>query len=172
MASGGRPSRRKRPSEPVRVVVISAGAWYTLQKPGFGAGSHAYGTLYYATLGTFLAVVAAGTVLSLLTTLRAIGGQFSRRAERVRELLRRLRQAILFWADADLEPSYKDGSLGSQSTENNGLTSVYEISAATSGGMSGGPVVDDSGSVMGFVDFKNATETQAFNFMRPVSPDP
>lgn len=32
------------------------------------------------------------------------GGQFSRRAERVRELLRRLRQAILAWADADLEP--------------------------------------------------------------------
>jgi hypothetical protein len=31
-------------------------------------------------------------------------GQFSRRAEWVRELLRRLRQAILFWADADLEP--------------------------------------------------------------------
>jgi hypothetical protein len=31
-------------------------------------------------------------------------GQFSRRAERVPELLRRLRQAILFWADADLEP--------------------------------------------------------------------
>jgi hypothetical protein len=31
-------------------------------------------------------------------------GQFSRRAEAVRELLRHLRQAILFWADADLEP--------------------------------------------------------------------
>lgn len=31
-------------------------------------------------------------------------GQFSRRAEGVRELLRRLRQTILFWADADLEP--------------------------------------------------------------------
>jgi hypothetical protein len=31
-------------------------------------------------------------------------GQFSRRAAAVRELLRRLRQAILFWADADLEP--------------------------------------------------------------------
>jgi hypothetical protein len=31
-------------------------------------------------------------------------GQFSRRAEGVRELLRRLRQAVLFWADADLEP--------------------------------------------------------------------
>lgn len=31
-------------------------------------------------------------------------GQFSRRAERVRELLRRLRQALLGWADADLEP--------------------------------------------------------------------
>jgi hypothetical protein len=30
--------------------------------------------------------------------------RFSRRAERVRELLRALRQAILFWADADLEP--------------------------------------------------------------------
>jgi hypothetical protein len=32
------------------------------------------------------------------------GGQFSRRAEGVQELLRHLRQAILFWADADLEP--------------------------------------------------------------------
>lgn len=32
------------------------------------------------------------------------GGQFSRRAERVQNLLRHLRQAILFWADADLEP--------------------------------------------------------------------
>ena len=31
-------------------------------------------------------------------------GQFSRRAERVRELLRHLRRTILFWADADLEP--------------------------------------------------------------------
>lgn len=30
--------------------------------------------------------------------------QFSRRAQGVQELLRRLRQAILFWADADLEP--------------------------------------------------------------------
>jgi hypothetical protein len=32
------------------------------------------------------------------------GGQFSRRAERVQALLRRLRQTILGWADADLEP--------------------------------------------------------------------
>jgi hypothetical protein len=31
-------------------------------------------------------------------------GQFSRRAQAVRDLLRRLRQTILFWADADLEP--------------------------------------------------------------------
>lgn len=31
-------------------------------------------------------------------------GQFSRRAERVRDLLRRFRQALLGWADADLEP--------------------------------------------------------------------
>jgi hypothetical protein len=31
-------------------------------------------------------------------------GQFSRRAERVRELLRGLRRTLLFWADADLEP--------------------------------------------------------------------
>jgi hypothetical protein len=30
--------------------------------------------------------------------------RFARRAERVRELLRSLRQAILFWADADLDP--------------------------------------------------------------------
>jgi hypothetical protein len=32
------------------------------------------------------------------------GGQFSRRAEGVRELLRCLRRTVLFWADADLEP--------------------------------------------------------------------
>jgi hypothetical protein len=32
------------------------------------------------------------------------GGQFSRRAEAVPELLRHLRRSILFWADADLEP--------------------------------------------------------------------
>jgi hypothetical protein len=31
-------------------------------------------------------------------------GQFSRRAEGVQDLLRHLRQALLFWADADLEP--------------------------------------------------------------------
>jgi Transposase DDE domain len=31
-------------------------------------------------------------------------GQFSRRAEAVRELLRSLRRTVLFWADADLEP--------------------------------------------------------------------
>jgi hypothetical protein len=30
--------------------------------------------------------------------------RFARRAERVRDLLRQLRQAILFWADADLDP--------------------------------------------------------------------
>ena len=71
--------------------------------------------------------------------------------------------------DPDLEPSYKEGSIGSKSSENEGLTSVYEISAATSGGMSGGPVVNTKGEVLGFVDFKNAEETQAFNFMRPVS---
>ena len=71
--------------------------------------------------------------------------------------------------DPDLEPSYKDGSLGSKSTEGGGLISVYEISAATSGGMSGGPVVNTGGEVLGFVSFKNAQETQAFNFMRPAS---
>jgi hypothetical protein len=31
-------------------------------------------------------------------------GQFSRRAVAVRELLRRLRRTVLYWADADLEP--------------------------------------------------------------------
>lgn len=71
--------------------------------------------------------------------------------------------------DADLEPSYKDGSLGSKSTEGGGLVSVYEISAAASGGMSGGPVVNIKGEVLGFISFKNAQETQAFNFMRPAS---
>jgi serine protease Do len=71
--------------------------------------------------------------------------------------------------DPDTEPSYKDGTLGSKSTRGGGLTSVYEVSAATSGGMSGGPVVNLEGEVLGFVSFGNADEPQAFNFMRPAS---
>lgn len=43
---------------------------------------------------------------SYLTLFPALPGdrRFARRAEAVRELLRHLRQALLYWADADLEP--------------------------------------------------------------------
>ncbi|MEO6471602.1 MAG: trypsin-like peptidase domain-containing protein, partial [Aeromicrobium sp.] len=72
--------------------------------------------------------------------------------------------------DADLTPSYKDGSISSKRTISGGLSSVYEVSAATTGGMSGGPVVDVNDSqVLGFTSFGNADETQAFNFARPSS---
>ncbi len=71
--------------------------------------------------------------------------------------------------DENWTPSYKEGSISSKKTIDNGLLTVYEISAATSGGMSGGPVVNLDGEVVGFVDFKPGDESQPFNFIRPAS---
>ena len=44
--------------------------------------------------------------------------------------------------DQTLEPTYKDGQINSEKTRSGGLLPVYEMSAALSGGMSGGPTVD------------------------------
>lgn len=73
--------------------------------------------------------------------------------------------------DATFSPSFKEGAVSSVKTVNNGLLTVYEISAAVSGGMSGGPVVDLDGEVVGFNSFKISSEleTQQFNFVRPSS---
>ena len=71
--------------------------------------------------------------------------------------------------DPDLTPSFKDGSISSVKTVQGGLLTVYEVSAAVSGGMSGGPTVDLDGEVVGVNSFGIAGETQPFNFVRPAS---
>lgn len=70
-------------------------------------------------------------------------------------------------SDTTLEPTNKDGKVSAKRTV--GGVPFYEISAATTQGMSGGPVVDLRGRVAGLVSFKPAEETQAFNFISPSS---
>jgi serine protease Do len=63
------------------------------------------------------------------------------------------------------EPSFKDGSASSQQVTPSGAART-EISAAISGGMSGGPTVDNStGQVVGLNDFTISGENQPFNFV-------
>jgi serine protease Do len=71
--------------------------------------------------------------------------------------------------DPDLSPSYKEGSISSVKTIQDGLLTVYEISAAVSGGMSGGPTVNLDGEVVGFNSFGISGEEQQFNFVRPAA---
>jgi len=72
-------------------------------------------------------------------------------------------------ADQTLEPTFKDGTISSQRTREGGLLPVYEISAAMTGGMSGGPTVDLNGQVVGVNSFSILGESQQFNFVTPVS---
>jgi S1-C subfamily serine protease len=65
-------------------------------------------------------------------------------------------------SDATLEPSSKDGQISNLRTE--GGVPFYETSAAMTGGMSGGPVVNLDGQVIGLVSSGPAGESQAFNF--------
>lgn len=71
--------------------------------------------------------------------------------------------------DATLEPTFKDGKVSSKKTRGGGLVPVYEISAAVSEGMSGGPTIDLEGRVVGVNSFKVAGEEQSFNFVAPSS---
>ena len=71
--------------------------------------------------------------------------------------------------DANLEPTFKDGQINSQATREGGLLPVYEMSAALSGGMSGGPTVNLNGEVVGVNSFNISGETEAFNFITPAS---
>ncbi|MEO8107093.1 MAG: serine protease [Actinomycetes bacterium] len=69
--------------------------------------------------------------------------------------------------DADFQPSYKDGTVSSVKTISDGLLEVYEVNADVSGGMSGGPTVNEEGQVIGLNSFGVRGEPQAFNFVRP-----
>ena len=69
--------------------------------------------------------------------------------------------------DANFNPSFKEGAISAEKTVSGGLLPVYEISAAVSGGMSGGPTVGLNGDVIGVNSFKIEGETQPFNFVQP-----
>ncbi len=69
--------------------------------------------------------------------------------------------------DASFNPSFKEGAISAEKTVEGGLLPVYEISAAVSGGMSGGPTVGLDGDVIGVNSFKIEGETQPFNFVQP-----
>jgi len=71
--------------------------------------------------------------------------------------------------DATLEPTFKDGQINSEKTREGGLFPVYEMSAALSGGMSGGATVNLDGEVVGVNSFGIVGETEAFNFLSPAS---
>lgn len=69
--------------------------------------------------------------------------------------------------DANFNPSFKEGSISAEKTTEGGLLPVYEISAAVSGGMSGGPTASLDGQIIGVNSFKITGETQPFNFVQP-----
>jgi len=71
--------------------------------------------------------------------------------------------------DASFNPSFKEGTISAEKTTAGGLLPVYEISAAVSGGMSGGPTVGLEGDVIGVNSFGIEGETQPFNFVQPAS---
>ena len=64
-----------------------------------------------------------------------------------------------------LDPTNKSGKVSKKSTVQG--SPVYEIDAAVSEGMSGGPTVDLGGKVIGVNSFGPAGESQAFNFVAP-----
>jgi hypothetical protein len=65
--------------------------------------------------------------------------------------------------DPSSEPSMKDGRVSGRQTV--GGAPFTEVSAAVSPGMSGGPVVDMDGRVVGTASWRPGGETQPFNFI-------
>jgi serine protease Do len=70
--------------------------------------------------------------------------------------------AVTNVTDATLDPSFETGHMTSLQTRD-GLP-VIQFDAGLSPGMSGGPVVNTQGQVIGINSFRNSTETQQFNF--------
>ncbi|OBB95753.1 trypsin-like peptidase domain-containing protein [Mycobacterium sp. 852002-30065_SCH5024008] len=65
-----------------------------------------------------------------------------------------------------LDPTYKSGKVSKKSLA--GSNPEYEIDAAMTDGMSGGPTVGLDGKVVGVNSFAPVNETQPFNFITPV----
>ncbi|GAA0245908.1 hypothetical protein GCM10010492_51690 [Saccharothrix mutabilis subsp. mutabilis] len=63
--------------------------------------------------------------------------------------------------DPSLEPSSKNGQISARRTQQG--RPFYEFSAAATHGMSGGPVVDMDGGIVGLVSQGSPGETQSFN---------
>lgn len=61
-------------------------------------------------------------------------------------------------------PSYKSGYVSSRQYSTQGVPNT-EIDAAVSGGMSGGPTINEAGEVIGINSFSITGETQQFNFV-------
>ena len=68
-------------------------------------------------------------------------------------------------------PSFKQGTISSSNVAEDGRLTGYEISAAGSVGMSGGPTVDLEGDVVGFNSFGigSTTDSQRLDVVRPAS---
>ncbi len=70
-------------------------------------------------------------------------------------------------SDPSMSPTYRGGEVTSNGrTQGGGALPVYEVSAALSGGMSGGPTLDSEGRVVGVNSYGHAVE-QNFNFVQP-----
>jgi V8-like Glu-specific endopeptidase len=70
-------------------------------------------------------------------------------------------------ADPNLEPSNKNGQISSHRTLHE--HPFYEFSAAATHGMSGGPLVDMQGHIVGLISQGAPGETQSFNFATATS---
>ncbi|MET0237847.1 MAG: serine protease [Kibdelosporangium sp.] len=69
--------------------------------------------------------------------------------------------------DPNLEPSNKNGQISAHRTQQK--WPYYEFSAAAASGMSGGPVIDTQGRVVGLISQGTPGETQSFNFATATS---
>ncbi|MGL5810102.1 MAG: S1 family peptidase, partial [Nocardioides sp.] len=69
------------------------------------------------------------------------------------------------YTDPDLTPTFNQGAVTSTKTVGNELLPVYQVSASLSGGMSGGPTVDDKGRVIG--TNSSAFQGESFNYVIP-----
>jgi serine protease Do len=68
--------------------------------------------------------------------------------------------------DPSLDPTNKSGTVSKKSSM--GSIPEYEIDAAVTEGMSGGPTIELNGKVIGVNSFSPMGEPQAFNFVSPV----